>query len=319
MVEKGVMGEAVFHEGRPDRAVVVLVHGFGMSREFWFQPEQCPVLGGMSTVAIFLGDRPGEGEGGRFSLGATSDRWRGLWYPLAERGFSLAAWSQEQSLGPVAHTLAELAALVAEARRRWPGREVYLIGHSRGGLVARKYVLTHPAAIQGLVTVGSPHLGTGLAAWADTLHPLGKVLHRLLPLVPRSRIGAVVARITAFLKSTATRELAPGAEFVRSLDHPLPEGMRALSFGGTSPDMITLYLRPRAGGEWRAVSCTELLGRVLPAKMRPPELTPGEGDGLVSAESARLPGAPHYDLPANHVALSFAGETRRRILEFLAR
>lgn len=64
-----------------------------------------------------------------------------------------------------------LGAYVAHIRRQMPGERVVLVGHSAGGVVARLFMVRHPAAgVAGLVTIASPHLGT---AWAELGNFLG--------------------------------------------------------------------------------------------------------------------------------------------------
>lgn len=82
-----------------------------------------------------------------------------------------------------------LSARIADVRAAWrlPATDcVELVAHSMGGLVCR-LALEHPAtrgAVAGLVTLGTPHHGTGLArlarsAQALALRPRSEVLERL--------------------------------------------------------------------------------------------------------------------------------------------
>lgn len=57
-----------------------------------------------------------------------------------------------------------LAHYVAELRRQTGEQRVIVVGHSAGGVVGRLAMVRHPASgIDGLVTIASPHLGTGAA------------------------------------------------------------------------------------------------------------------------------------------------------------
>lgn len=57
-----------------------------------------------------------------------------------------------------------LAHYVAELRRQTGETRVIVVGHSAGGVVGRLAMVRHPdAGINGLVTIASPHLGTGAA------------------------------------------------------------------------------------------------------------------------------------------------------------
>lgn len=43
------------------------------------------------------------------------------------------------------------------------GKHFYIIAHSMGGLVGRRYIYEHPYVVKGLVTLGTPHHGSPLA------------------------------------------------------------------------------------------------------------------------------------------------------------
>lgn len=63
-------------------------------------------------------------------------------------------WGQMRALVPVMHYL----------RQRHVGESLYLVGHSAGGVLARLYMVQYPeAAVQALITIASPHLGTATA------------------------------------------------------------------------------------------------------------------------------------------------------------
>lgn len=57
-----------------------------------------------------------------------------------------------------------LGSYVAAIRKAAGNDPIVLVGHSAGGVVARLFMVRHPdAAIAGLVTMASPHLGTSAA------------------------------------------------------------------------------------------------------------------------------------------------------------
>ncbi|GHA66576.1 esterase/lipase family protein [Streptomyces termitum] len=90
-------------------------------------------------------------------------------------------------------TAAELLGRQVEAVRARTGhREVDLVGHSLGGLIARYYVqrLGGDVRVRTLVTLGTPHAGTSVAPLADA-HPL-------------------------------VRQMRPGSEVLRELAGPAP-------------------------------------------------------------------------------------------------
>src|SRR5262249_33675024 len=95
------------------------------------------------------------------------------------------------------------------------------------------------------------------------------------------------------------------------------DGIRYFTFGGSVPTLVRLYawiytkesavphrnglrifFRRRA--EPQEISLVSPLPDRVPGRPRFPELTPGEGDVLVSDASARLPWAQHRTVPLNH-------------------
>lgn len=311
--------------GSPVQPVVILIHGLGMNRHFWDDPAQCRVLGGLAPLSLFLNDPPDTGEETLFSFGRPDGNSRGLMSVLSDAGFSVAAWSQSRPVGPVDFALAELAHVIDAVRRRWPDRPIALVGHSRGGLIARRYLLDLPAdsVIRSLVTISSPHAGTSLAGFARYMRPAAMLLERILPPQDRKQRTAAFSRLAMFFKSRAVEELSPGSGFMRSLDRPLPPEVRTLSIGGTDPVLFTLYARVSQNGEWRGIALPDILLKAVPASRIPAELTPGLGDGLVSAASARLAEASnnivgHHNFNCNHIRIAYNKKVQEVILDFLS-
>lgn len=57
-----------------------------------------------------------------------------------------------------------LARYMAYLQARHEGESLFLVGHSAGGVLARLYMVQHPSVhISALITIASPHLGTGTA------------------------------------------------------------------------------------------------------------------------------------------------------------
>jgi pimeloyl-ACP methyl ester carboxylesterase len=302
--------------GKPDLPVVLLIHGLGMNNYFWVDPQKCHVLGGLAPLTIFLADAP-EQTKNTISFGTVNPDIRGLWDCLENEGFPLASWSQRQSLGPVRLAIDELKAALTNVRNIWPGRPVYLVAHSRGGLIARHYLQEEGADdIAGLVTICSPHSGTNMAKFSRYLKPAGVFLEKIIPDGSRAMLTKALGRISTFFRSPAIGELTPDAEFIASLAEPLPEKLRLLSFGGTSPSLFQLVVRLPVGKQ-KIIKFPDMLCRAVPAEHLPEELAPGLGDALVSARSACLPGGHHYDFPDNHVRAAYDQKIHRLIIDFL--
>ena len=295
---------------------IVLIHGLGMNNYFWVDPEKCFVLGGLAPLTVFLGSEIAK-TSNTISFGAVEPNIEGLWNCLKRAGFSLASWTQSQPLGPIRIAVEELKTSLDTVRNLWPGKAICLVGHSRGGLIARQ-LLSEVAAqdIAGLVTINSPHSGTGMAKFSRYLKPAGKLLEKIWPTGSKATLAKAMGRLAVFLQSPAISELEPESEFIASLPKRLPQQMAKLSFGGTNPALFHVIVRLPVGNH-KVVRFPDLLAGAIPAGHAPRELTPGFGDGLVSAESAKLPGSKHYNFPANHVKAAYNKDIQQLILDFL--
>ncbi|OGQ94942.1 MAG: hypothetical protein A2521_13850 [Deltaproteobacteria bacterium RIFOXYD12_FULL_57_12] len=312
------MYDLTLKHGRPGLPVVVLIHGLGMNRHFWRDAARCPAMGGLGPLTIFLDGKPPANNGSLFSTGVPNQALTGLADYLVEQGYAIAAWSQTQPLGPAAVAVGELARVMARVRETWPGTPVYLVGHSRGGIIARHYLLdTGGREVAGLISIGSPHAGTRLAGYAEYLRPVGMILERLIPDEVRGGLPIALKRLADFLRSPAIRELQPDASYLRDLASPLPGHLRLMSFGGTDPALFRLYVRSRPENPWKVLSLPDLFLKVLPPGRLPAELQPGAGDGLVAAGSAVLAGGRHLDMARNHVGLAFTPALQQQLAEFL--
>lgn len=65
---------------------------------------------------------------------------------------------------PLLLQVAYLERYISYLLARHEGESIYLVGHSAGGVLARLYMVQHPEVrISALITIASPHLGTGAA------------------------------------------------------------------------------------------------------------------------------------------------------------
>jgi hypothetical protein len=288
----------VMREGRRDMPVCIFVHALGMNRDLWISPEQSRLLGGLFPLTVLL---------------RKYDDHTTLYHILGERGFPCAAWSQRRPVGPVADAVEELRCIMPKAAEL-SDRGMVIIGISRGGLVARAAVgggHELPAPLRGLITICSPHMGSGMARWASYLSPLASRIRVLIPEAKGKQTVEATRRVLGFIESTAVRELLPGSAFLASLDSAPPGGTYCLSIGGTNPDIIDLPgIRPLRG----------LIERTFPHGRFPNELRDGVGDGLVTARSAVMPGAhEHLDFHVSHLAALFDPGVKNAVLERIER
>jgi len=305
------------HAGKPEMPVVLLIHGLGMNNYFWVDPKKCFVLGGLAPLTIFLTDAAGKPDN-TISFGSVEPGIQGLWNYLKNGGFSLASWTQSQPLGPIQIALDELKSALSAIRNKWPDKPVYLVGHSRGGLIARRFLVEDPTTdIEGLITIASPHSGTSMANFSRYVKPAGVLLEKIIPNKSKVALTKALGRLSLFLQSPAIEELRPDSEFMTSIKKPLPKHLKKLSFGGTSPALFQLIVRLPADN-YKIIKFPDLLASAIPSGHLPRELTPGAGDALVTAKSAKLPDSKHYDFPDNHVRAAYDHNIHKIILDFLS-
>jgi triacylglycerol lipase len=118
---------------------------------------------------------------------------------LRRRGFR---WIHGMNYNPLGNTIPELAErfgrYVDDLRRVSGARNVHVVGHSLGGVIARWYVeeLGGHRVVDTCVTIGTPHRGTyaaylGPGAAARELRPGSGVMQRLETSLRRSRVKYV--------------------------------------------------------------------------------------------------------------------------------
>ncbi|MEJ2689208.1 MAG: alpha/beta hydrolase [Deltaproteobacteria bacterium] len=264
------------------------------------------MFGGLASLTAFLADKPPDDRTKAIAGGRMETRLIGMAARFAGAGFSVVSWSQAAPLGPVASAVAELIEVITRVTERLPGRPIWLVAHSRGGLIARSFLQTQrqPAELAGCITLGTPHHGTELASLSRYLQPVGVFLRKVFKApVYKSKIAVALQRVGNFLSSKAIVELKPGSELIASLDKPVPPQLPLFSCGGTNPGLFTLYLR--TDDTWRRLVFPDFLLRLIPDRKIPPELQTGMGDGLVSAASSKLEKEEHRDFEVNHVQLAF--------------
>lgn len=280
-------------EGRSDRPAIVFIHGLGMDKYIWTDPYKARVMAGMFPFKVMLRERNGLNT---------------LYHDMTAIGCTVAAWSQSRPVGPAEFGMNELLEIIKHMLTM-KNTGLILVGHSRGGLIARRIVMDHNILLEhklkALVTLSTPHQGTDMAKWA--VH-LSSVASLLKPLVPNSKHGALARaaqRSVDFMQSTGVRELLAGSEFLKSLDTNKPAGSYCLSVGGTNSTLISLP------GFNRLPNILEKLLKSIPE-----EMTEGKGDGLVSARSSVMPFADeHINFHVNHSEIIVNPDVRKAVIK----
>jgi len=230
--------------------------------------------GGRRPVVLFLHGLTGKPE--VFDSMREAIRSRG--YRTASIGYDL-----QQPLSETARHVSEVVAAKLAASSSDP--ELVLVGHSMGGLIAREWTdnpLLHNASIRALITIGTPHQGS---AWA-TLPPL-------LNLFANGEFGPgdVSDVILHTPSSPELRDIAPGSEFLTSLNSRLPRrDVRYTSIIGTgSPiDASTVHSIQHT---FQQLERRDGFVRLIRPRIEPlmegfDELARGRGDGIVAANRA---------------------------------
>lgn len=280
------MQESILHRGAGSAPLAVFIHGMGLGMEAWTDP---------GVQKIFLGRK------------SISAHFPGLemltaFHDLKDMGFSVLAWTQRRPAGPISIAVDELVELLLY-HKQLAQNGLVIVGHSRGGLIARKFLESSPHPLRMLITIGTPHEGSGLSDLAKAISPLTA----LVKIITRNNKDASeLVRAARFLQSSGFKELYTDSPLISKLSRMPVKGSYNISIGGTNPDLL------KAGRR----SVAELLNEYLPGALLPDEMINGLGDGLVTCRSSVLPYADeHMDFHYNHLALLFAKEVRTFLQE----
>lgn len=297
--EKGVADslDLVFHQGEKNKPACIFIHGMGMNKDIWINPSYLKIMAGMFPLRIML----------RKQVFPPKSVLRTLYHDLKDMGCTVLAWSQSRPAGSIDIAVKELRAVVDFTN----GLEVsgiILIGHSRGGLVARKLLEESSGAypIKALITLCTPHQGTSMAKWAVYASKAAPLIKPLMPETQKGSLTKAIKRVLDFLESRAVRELLPNSDFLRSFKNIKPKGICFISAGGTNPELISIN---------NIFSIPSSLERLMPKRL-PEEMKEGKGDGMVSLGSSRLPsGDEHLSFHFNHAEMVVAPLVREELIK----
>jgi pimeloyl-ACP methyl ester carboxylesterase len=336
-------------KGAKGKPILILIHGFGATEKTWTNPYEEFLAKGKISFDYVLADYRGRPSPPYFPFGklrnyylstplrGLSSRPLPLWDVLKDRGYNLVTWTQCKPLGPIALAVEELDGIVEESEVIFgKGGPLILVGHSRGGLVARKWIQDHRAKrerIEGLILLGCPNRGSRLADVGDFFARGIRAIGRFIPSSPPSNRGRIFTRLLAFyeeiaglFKGVVLEELRPHSAFILGLRSKELEEQRSripyLNLVGTSTAFTKLYrISTHDTGELREVtSLIDSFSKIIPPLMIPDEIVNEKGDGFVSKGRAQIawmsPGS-QKEFHVNHLRMLIDLDVRREIIRFL--
>ena len=259
---------------------------------------------------------------------------------LNSAGYRTAAYSQADPSGLLARPVEELGKVMTYLRSAYPGTRVVLIGHSRGGLLIRKFIKQNAGnrslvgAIAGVITLHSPHLGTSLA---NIVVAINNWLNDNE--AQNGSLSPVLEALRSQVNSPAFQEMGVNSQFINQLqagETPLP-GVVYNTFGGTSVKLSRLlnwiYSPISSVPQWHWPPFNHIIFQdeswvfsPLISSMSPvtiggvtiAELSQGMGDVLTADERTRLPFATHRTNPINHAEALWDTGLQQQVLGVLA-
>lgn len=330
--------DTAFTKGNLNKPAIIFIHGLGMDKDIWVNPLKSRILGGRLPLNIFLREKPPTKDFGLsrdkpkreipgLSTGAQPKCLETLFTDLKLRKYPVVTWSQRRPSGPIDSAVSELDETITFAKELTKAG-IILVGHSRGGLIGRKYLSQKKEPpVMGLITISTPHQGSSIARLVCYLKPLASFISPFFSKAEKGTLSSTIKHVLDFLKSRALKELLPQSTFFKSLkDSPL-NWISYISLSGTKPTLFSLYRwhwDPVSEGKsyrWflkaeELFSIPEIFQKLIPHKFYPDEITKGKGDGLVSAESSKIPWCnKHYIFSLNHAQMLFDKDVRDLLIK----
>ena len=303
---------------------MIFIHGLGMDKNFWINPLETKIFAKNVPLKIFAATRPRPcliQKRRKLTFGNIPGKIDNIRTVLQDKGFNIVSWSQRRPVGPISVAVEELDEIVKLVRHIFPNKSIALIGHSRGGLIARKFMEKKIPGIKALITLSTPHAGSSLSRIGEYLAPLSPLLKRMLPENTHGTISEVIKNANDLIQGNALKELLPGSGFFKNLNDSPLKGVKYISFGGKKTKLLTLYRWKREDNKMYpkpVLTIPDSLIKILPASVCPGELMSGRGDFMVTAESSLLPwAARHYNLTANHISITWNRKAIKSTTEVL--
>ncbi len=316
--------DITIHKGRTDRPVIIFIHGLGVDKGFWTDPVNTKVLGGSIPMKTFAATKPqplSTHNSSKITVGDMPSSIENLWTATIKKGFNAICWSQARPVGPINIAVSELHEIFIQTKKLFTGKSVVLVGHSRGGLIARKFMENIYPEIKGLITIATPHDGSSLSHIGKYLTPLAPAVKKILPVHAHGTAADILKRINDLLDGTALKELLPGSAFFKTLNDSSVPGISYLSFGGTTTKLLTIYVWSRKENTLYpkpVITIPDSLMKIIPSKIIPDEIISGKGDFMVTAKSAVMPwSSNHINVRSDHIAISWNKTVINKTIELI--
>jgi len=362
-----------FHQGASGKPAVLLIHGLAASSRHWTEPQATWSIKHFHydharDLKAREGDKKGETHLGvtTFPIHAGLESVRispvdddagkagSLWAYLVKQGYTVATWDQipcmETDKPPgtackdsdtFERAYRSAQAALAELARASGNAPIALLGHSRGGLIARQLLKdrAQPGVerVRWLVTLHSPHQGSSMATMGVSLQKKLDQLDDLvsldfLPKPMRPALKGVVADVGEVLNGAVdgvvaltglagARELANNGAVLTALrqGESKPAGVSVVTFGGTSPRVAFVHAyvydtqsASPSAKEWRATP-HRLLDFPADLGLAFDEAKPG-GDLLVTDTASRLPWEDlHHTHKLNHAEVLWSRKVQQQV------
>lgn len=153
------------------------------------------------------------------------------------------AYTEKDTYKAIRDSAAQLSKQIRQIHSREPQKQIDLIAHSQGGIVAEYFVenlyrpaATNSAAVGHLITIESPHQGADLARthilFSETA--TGRLVHPLVQQPLSKFIGAPASN------APSVGELQESSQFVRNLKRAYdPKKVDTTTIGGTFDPVVT--------------------------------------------------------------------------------
>lgn len=206
----------------------------------------------------------------------------------------LTAAAEYDDQQPIAESAKQLSALFRDQRTSLSteagvaGGNVFLVGHSMGGLVAREWIENerlYDTSLKGLVTVGTPHQGS---SWASMPPLLDLFVGGDLD------VSGVMDVLLHQNSADGINDLMPESSFLRSLNaRPRRSGVSYTAIVGTGSPVTEAEVQ-QARQTLKRLSAEDGFLKAIQPRIRPllgnfDEVIRGQGDGVVAVSSATIP------------------------------